>query len=280
MKSMKVKVLCAAVAMAGSTVAFGAIDTGVTSGNGELFLSVYDTRDAGAGGQRSYTRDLGTVMNDWVSNTGVINAAKVDVGFTQSFGTDANWATFISGMSTTDVAGLRWDVYALDVTGNGTNGRRFLTTTNADLSINTNRPTLSGINGGMSSVSNHLVASNFKLPDNLNFAQNLSVIAGPADGTANALNGKQQNLLGGVPFNTAANIGETLNFFYLTANGTSPLARANYDQFDNLVGAATFQLAANGDLTYVAAVPEAETWAMFVAGLLGVGAMARRRLAA
>ncbi len=286
MESFKVKVLAAGLALASSSVAFGAIDPGNlpgdASGNGELFLTVYDNRDVSLGGQRSYTRDLGTAMNDWVDNAGVLAPGKNAPGFSQTFATDATWATFISGMSAGDVAGLKWDVYSLDTTGNGSHGRRFLTTTNDDISPNNMRPTLSGINGGFSSIFNYVNANNnlIPAPGNSDYAADISVIAGPGDGQALALIGKGSNLLGAAPFNTTADIGQTLNFFYLTANGTGPLNRALYDQFDSAAGASTFQLAANGTLLYSAApVPEAETWAMFAAGLLGVGAIARRRMA-
>jgi hypothetical protein len=274
MKNFQMKLLAAGVALASSSVAFGAIDPGTPSGNGELFLTVYDNRDVGLGGQRSYTRDLGTAVNDWVSQTGVL----ASVG-PKSFAADGTWSTFTSGLSAGAVAGLTWDVYAMDITGNGPNGRRFLTTTNADMTVTSNKPTTSNINGGMSSVKNYIDANNnlIPAPGNTDYTQKVSVIAGAGDGTANALNGKGNNLLAAVQFNTTEAVGNGLNFYYITPSSVSAVARSNPLQYTG----AKWTLAANGNLSYATApVPEAETWAMFVAGLLGVGAITRRRLSA
>ena len=80
------------------------------------------------------------------------------------------------------------------------------------------------------------------------------------------------NLLGSLSltFTTGANVG-TPESFYSIANGASGAIQNIY--------AGMWSLNSDGLLTYqVAAVPEASTWAMFGAGLLLVGAIARRRL--
>jgi len=120
-----------------------------------------------------------------------------------------------------------------------------------------------------------------------------SATAGSADGFAYFENGMGTNWVAKSVFNATAAAGQSMSFFFLTPSSTSGLAKASVTQYgfadatDSLVPngntfeAATWTLGTDGTLTYqVAAVPEAETWALFTAGLLMLGAVARRKLPA
>ena len=82
-------------------------------------------------------------------------------------------------------------------------------------------------------------------------------------------------------FNATAATGTAMSFFYIdTTNGASTLARTKqFVNSDAPTEIATFNSnAAAGTLTYnVAAVPEPESYAMFLAGLGMLAAVARRR---
>lgn len=274
--SMKLKVLAAAVALAAAGQAGAAIQDG-TKGNGELFLSVWDSV-----GQQSYIRGLDTLMNDF----GTVNAptaagfvAKVDStpGFSKSWTADATWSTFVAGKSAADIANFKWDVAALDSTGtSAAHQQRYLTTTNEDLTAWPTTPLVQQSNANitsMSTVNTALQTANFTL----GASKSGIFTSGPAyyDGA------KKENMAGKASFNTDANVGTALDFYYLTRSGSTASAEALQFKYGSADSKAQFMLGTDGNLSYtVAAVPEAETWAMFAMGLLAVGAVARRRLSA
>src|SRR5262249_18864576 len=114
---------------------------------------------------------------------------------------------------------------------------------------------------------------------------NSSVIVGPGQAASYDTANHGSNL-GGVLApamgTTAAGLGDTMGFYYMTRTGASNTAEAVAAAFnDPTLGAFTWTLKASGDLvfgpTVVPAVPEASTLAMFTAGLLMIGGIARRR---
>lgn len=273
--SMKLKVLAVAVALAAAGQAGAAIQDG-TNGNGELFLSVWDSV-----GQQSYIRGLDTLMNDF----GTVNApavagftAKVDTaGFSKSWTADSTWSTFVAGKSAADIANFKWDVAALDSVGTSAAHQvRYLTTTNEDL---TAWPTTAGVQQNNASVTYFSGVNAALQTANLTLGASKSGIFTSGNAYYDGL--KKENMSGKASFNTDANVGTALDLYYLTRSSSTASAEALQFKYGSADSKAQFMLGTDGNLNYqVAAVPEAETWAMFAMGLLTVGAVARRRLSA
>jgi len=263
--------LAAAIALAFAGPAAAAIDVG-SGGNGELFLSVWNTQGTiDVADDTSFTLDLGSPVNSWASaaNPPVLDGSKTAIGTLLSF----NDAALLGYLSGTTAGNVFWNVSALDSNG----PRRALTTGQTDPSLTnlslrdaiTNGQTyLAGVNG----LGTHGTQANG------------SNTATAADGTAFANSGVWGKDFGGklTGYDNTGNLGQSLNFYLLSTNGTntSSLAAARVAQYVSPAGiAGHWTLTANG-LTYsVTAVPEPGTWAMLVAGVLAVGAIARRRAA-
>ncbi len=259
---LKLKLLVAAAALAAAGQASAAISTS-QSGNGELFLSVYDSV-----AQMSYTRDLGITIDGFVSSA----------NSNLTFAADS----LLSGFKGADGllnTGITWGIGAAD--GYGVN--RYLTTTNAAASsIGTlNNGQLKAFKGAdvyLGAV-NDLAAANFG--GSIDTAVNSSVTATPTDGAAYVPANIGDNWVGNANFSMMGNVGQAQNFFLLSTVGTTATAKIKVSQYANALGASTWNLGTDGKLSYsVAAVPEADTWAMFGVGLLMVGAIARRRMQA
>ena len=79
-----------------------------------------------------------------------------------------------------------------------------------------------------------------------------------------------------------AGLGGSMDFFKYTSTGTKATSYATKTAFATGGDADYFTLGSNGVLTYtaVASVPEADSYAMMLAGLGLVGYMVRRRKAA
>lgn len=277
---MKLKVLLAAMALAAVAGPANATIADSPTGNGELFFTVWDTNGTAEDftDDRSYTRDLGVFMNDWASSalTPVISATKEVDGYTETYSSDSLLTGFLSAPGTI-ATNIFWNVAAVDSSGRD---RVLLTAKDA-----TPLPNNINFRNWAQSGGDAFLAAVNALPGHAGgIAVNGSSIATPADGNALASGAIWGDDFGGRSvFNVAGNIGEKLNFYMLAENGTGNLGTVSSHQYANAADRtylATWELANNGTLTYqVAAVPEAETWAMFGAGLLMVGAIARRRMA-
>ncbi len=286
--SMKMKALAVAVTLAvvagpaAATIANSTVANGGVNGNGELFFSVWDTAGTADdySDDRSYTRDLGGALNDWASsdNTPVINAAKEAPGYNMGFGPDALLTSFLGGTASANFSNLRWNVAAVDSSGRD----RVLVTSRDGLPLPINADFRKWSQNGGDAF---LGAVNV-LPGHVGgVGVNGSSIATLADGSALASKSWGDNFgARSGAMNVAGNIGEKLNFYLLAENGTGTVTTVLNHQYVNAVDptqSAFWQLGNDGTLTYqVAAVPEAETWAMMAAGLLMIGAVARRRMSA
>lgn len=289
MKLQQKLLALAVLGLAATAPAHALINNGATDGNGELFLSIWsDQGTVSTADDRSYMRDLGVNINDWAdaSSPYQVTAAKTTAGFVQNFTVNPMLTTFLSAAPAGSI--VRWNVVAND----STQARRFITTA----AVGTvNLPTQSAANARFintstgsflstvnvfSDAQNATPSSNFAVNNSVtaNFSDTLNYAGGIAWGTH--LNGKTL-------FNTSGVIGDQLPFFMQYETSTIQTGSALQRKFTSALGvgadgsAAYWTLDAGGNLSYnVAAVPEADTWAMFAAGLLVVGAIARRRMAA
>jgi len=250
--------MAAAIASMGIAGQAHALTSSTTSTSGSLFLYVFEDR----------------VGNEPEANPLATNSAVFDLGLASGFNTTANnswdlssnsaWTTYVSTIANT--ANIHWGVFGTSVGVSGT-GTTVLTTKSVDNAIN-------GQN-----VSN--------------FASNANKLTGIVYGAACSSCGFSEITTGdaasaswddngGVLSLTSVlttGLGQSMNFYQYVSTGTKATNTPTATAFAFGGDADTFTLASNGVLTYtaVAAVPEAETYAMMLAGLGGVGFMVRRR---
>jgi len=249
--NFKLNALVAAALLAAAGSANAAIDPGL-NGNGEIWFAVYDTV-----AQKSFSFDTGVYMNDFVG-TGV--------NYNYNFGSDANWTTFTAG---TNSANWLWMVGA--ESGNGLTTSRVFTTDNAaTVAIPKGGPGAMSANGAIF-TSAQIAGTNYAVNGSAVKVVGDSGYFGDPTMTGNW----------GTKFSPDAstNVGNSLNFFSIT--GASGLGNVNGVKF-GAVATDVWTLSSAGVLNYGAAapVPEADTYALMLAGLGLVGFMTRRRLAA
>ncbi len=265
------KALCTALValMAGPAAATIA---GPNTGNGELFITITDRDLVGTDG-RSYTRDLGIRMNDFLpspAGTGV-----TALGYTLSFAPDSLLVTFLSEVASDERrANLVWNIGAMD----NIQQNRYLTTakniSDAEIPINLALRTFDD------NTASHLTNNNTRGTHPGGEGVHGSSVAGQADGPAYGGSANWgSNWAGSAFFDNTAKIGESMNFYLLantTASGNNQ-AKADLTPYANTVGNATWTLAQDGALTFMAPVPEPGEWALMLSGLALVGWAARRR---
>ena len=275
----QLKALAAALALAVTLPAHAAIDKANT-GNGSLVLTLLDRV-----GTISATFDLGKNYSDFSVAPNVAANTGANGGFLTSnvdaAGTSFSWnltqgdyaAAWTSFLQVGTLANTQWGVLAGDNLGSLAGGRGYITTAfTAGTAIKS-----SEVSTDTSNLDTYLTQVNTEgnhaaVADGASSAISGSGYAGSAVfGPNGALSGKGPTTLGAV--------GSDVGVIQVSTVASS-ISPANQYTFANN---AHFNLSSTGLLTYsttaVAAVPEADTWAMMFMGLGLMGFIARRKQA-
>ena len=260
----------------------------LVNNSGDMFASVVSAKNTA-----TFTVDLGLTLNQFVSAVaptakGVKLVWDMDAGTFSDLSSTAtgltglvqpiNYGTVYTTFATAAVVGstdLKFDIKAMDGTpgllaATGTN--RYLSTSLADSITATNSQVFA-----MDNEDSYVVAAN---SDATNSTQGTSFgIAGAnmfdAGDGANVYfesTGDQWN--GASTFSSVGNVGDLLNFYSLFNSSKTGSAQATVTQYSGVWSFDT----ATAQLSYTTApVPEAETYAMMLAGLGLVGFMVSRR---
>jgi hypothetical protein len=220
-----------------AAIADGGVVSGtgaVYSGNGELFLAVFD-----ADAKVSYALDLGETINDFFvwgqQDSGNQRFWRVD---------DAQWGSFLGQVN---AANLRWSVLGRDVVGGTAAGASRLFTTvqqgdEASISTLTNQNFFNGISPAsagtfFTAISRSGTHGAEGAP--LDFSVNGSSVNADTDpgngyfGPGSAA-GLTTTLKGNAPFDISNPVGRSSWFYYLTRSGIDQLDTVLVDEFDNL----------------------------------------------
>ena len=270
----QLKALAAAAILASALPAQAATDTAL-SGNSSLILAVYDTT-----ANISALFDLGKNYSDFnVSGASFANSGVTTPGTSFSWNlTSGDYAAAWSLFNTTaTLPNIKYAVVAQDNSGLvSVAGNRGLISSYSATGASPTTGQLGTIAGNFDSyVLGNGLGSNVTYENHSLVANGSSVSSAGSSYAPNYFgSGKNFNL-----GNTAAGaIGSDLGVFQYT-NATSTFAAPGLTFFGN---GAKFNLASNGSLIYsttVAAIPEADTWAMMMLGLGFMGFVARRKQA-
>jgi MYXO-CTERM domain-containing protein len=254
MKSNKIKTLVAAVALAASGTAFAAFDG--SEGNSSVLFNAYESTSG-----YSFTLDTGLRKDDITS---AFSSLSVNLA------NDANWNSFLSHVGSTHLADIKWDVIAADTNAGSIDSDpvSYLTTGPAEGVPGDLRN--AQVNSWGGNFNSFVTASgNWGATGFVGGNSTLHFKEGPADyASFEVAEGNNWNTKS--TFDTTAGLGGTLSFYEITKDGVPVINHASA----TLLGAVT--LSESGTLA-ISPVPEADSWAMLLAGLTLVGAIARRR---
>jgi len=254
MKSNKIRYLAAAVAFITSGTAFAAFDG--SAGNSSVLFNAYESVSG-----YSFALDTGLRTDDITPSF---------TGLSINLATDANWNSFLTNVGSAHLADIKWNVIAADTNAGSVDNDpvSYLTTGPADgVPDGTRNGQLNSWGGNFNS---YVTASgNWGATGFTGGNSTLHLKAGAADyASYEVAHGSNWNTKSN--FDTTAALGGTLSFYELTKNGAAAGTVVN----SQLLG--TVNLTEAGALA-ISPVPEADSWAMLLAGLALVSSIARRR---
>lgn len=292
--NLKTLAVAVALAAAGSQANAAMVNAQGTlsDGNSSVILYAYSTSLA-----RSYSRDLGFNLNDFLYNgtsaptagslpfnpaaTPAVSTGNVtDLGYALNFGADALMTSWL-GNGSALASDVQWGIAAVDGQGTGSAFRALTTVQAGASSAGTTNFELSTFElkfdtyvGAHNPLGTHATGLNG------------SAGSGGSDGSnadASAVFGV--NWGGATSFFATGGVGQSLEMFFMAGNGTLANANATSVRYGNTEGFATWTL--NGDSSFVYGAPAAVSavpippavW-LFGSGLLGLVGIARRKISA
>jgi len=289
MKALDLKMTAVAAALTVSGSASAAID-GFAGGNGELFLNIATPTNSFTADLKAPTILTGSLpaANSGNPTIGSFTAGPLSVpGLTLRWdlngysyqppagGTVNPWTQFLATGASADNA--IFNVAAGDSLGSlGTAGTLNYLSTSSSLLATIQAQTNSQMNNFKNvELAGGLLPGVNGLPSH-NLLDDGASVASAADGPAFFPNGMSLDWKGSATFNSTDSVMKSLPFYLLSNSGTPTTKPVNVTTYGG-----TFSVdMQNGFLYYqtAAAVPEPGTWVLLVAGLVGVGAISRRRL--
>jgi hypothetical protein len=286
--TLKTLAVAVALAAAGGQANATMVNAQGTLGDGNSSVIMYAFSDSLG---RSYSRDLGFNLNDFLYNGAVAPTAGslpfnpaatpavsagnvVDSGYALNFGSDALMTSWL-GNGSSLASDVKWGIAAVDGQGTGA-AFRALTTIQAGAVNSTANSGLSTFEGKFDVF---LGAQNV-LGTHVSGLNGSAGSDGTNDPAASAATGFGVNWTGGTNFFAAGGVGESMEFISLAGNGTIGSTKATGVRYGNADGFATWTLNADGGLAYAApsaVVPVPPAMWLFGSGLLGLVGIARRK---
>ncbi len=238
----------AAVAAMGMVSQAHALVQSTAATSGSMFLYAFEDRQANT-----------LATNSAIFDLGLASAFNTASNQTFDFSTNSAWTTYIASVATP--ANIHWGVFGVSV-GSGGTGTNLLTTQSVG-------PAAGTFNGA--AISTGTLNHNTEIST---YGGATCTTCGFSVVTNNDLaSGTWDDNAGIVPATLTTGLGGSMDFFKYVSTGTKSSSLGTKTAFPS-----TFNLSNTGVLTYaVAAVPEANTYAMMLAGLGLVGFMVRRK---
>lgn len=254
--NFKTKALVAAIALTAAGAANAAMTSFNDAGPGSILLSVWDKTN-----QVSALFDLGIDTDSFTTASATGNMSWDLTGGDYA----AAWNSFSATM---DLGNTVFMVFGGDRTGAAITDQYFVSTATNASAVNSQTPAQLSL---FADVETYVTNSN-PLGNHQTVADGANIDAGNASYQGFKMGDSWGNK---ASFVATTNIGDSMSFFALQGAGSGRNQSVVVTEF-----AGAFSLGTDGQLAYVAApVPEPESYALMLAGLGLIGAVARRRSA-